>query len=83
MEKINIVDFYQTLSETIEKVVENSETFVIQTDKGNAVIVPEASFNSILETIYLDSQPLLLEKIKCGEKESVDSLISYNIDEEW
>ena len=83
MERVNIIDLHQSLSKTIEKAIEDNETIVIETNNGKAVIVPEAIFKSITETIYLESQPSLLDKIKSGEKENIDSLTLYNESEEW
>ena len=68
---------------SIDKVIEFNETITVNTKKGNAVIISEEEFNSMLETIYLVSQPGLLEKIKKGEKEDIDSMTTYDPNEEW
>ena len=83
MERINISDLHHSLTETIEMSIVKNEAIVVETNNGNAVIIPEATFKSIVETIYLESQPSLLDKIKSGEKENIDSLALYNESEEW
>ena len=79
----NISVLRKNLFNSIDKVIEFNETITVNTKKGNAVIVSEEEFNSMLETIYLVSQPGLLEKIKKGEKEDIDSMTTYDPNEEW
>ena len=79
----NISVLRKDLFNSIDKVIEFNETITVNTKKGNAVIISEEEFNSMLETIYLVSQPGLLEKIKKGEKEDIDSMTTYDPDEEW
>ena len=79
----NISVLRKDLFNSIDKVIEFNETITVNTKKGNAVIVSEEEFNSMLETIYLVSQPGLLEKIKKGEKEDIDSMTTYDPNEEW
>ena len=79
----NISVLRKDLFNSIDKVIEYNETITVSTKKGNAVIVSEEEYNSMLETIYLVSQPGLLEKIKKGEKEDIDSMTTYDPNEEW
>lgn len=79
----NISVLRKDLFNSIDKVIEFNETITVNTKKGNAVIISEEEFNSMLETIYLVSQPGLLEKIKKGEKENIDSMTTYDPNENW
>lgn len=79
----NISVLRKDLFNSIDKVIEFNETITVNTKKGNAVIVSEEEFNSMLETIYLVSQPGLLEKIKRGEEEDIDSMTTYDPNEKW
>ena len=79
----NISVLRKDLFNSIDKVIEFNETITVNTKIGNAVIISEEEFNSMLETIYLVSQPGLLEKIKKGEKEDIDSMTTYDPNEEW
>ena len=79
----NISVLRKDLFNSIDKVIEYNETITVNTKKGNAVIVSEEEYNSMLETIYLVSQPGLLEKKKKGEKEDIDSMTTYDPNEEW
>lgn len=79
----NISVLRKNLFNSIDKVIEFNEIITVNTKKGNAVIVSEEEYNSMLETIYLVSQPGLLEKIKKGEKEDIDSMTTYDPNEKW
>ena len=82
-ERKRLSRMFPSLFNSIDKVIEFNETITVNTKKGNAVIISEEEFNSMLETIYLVSQPGLLEKIKKGEKEDIDSMTTYDPNEEW
>ena len=79
----NVSVLRKDLFNSIDNVIEYNEKIIVNTKKGNAVIISEEEFNSMLETIYLVSQPGLLEKIKKGEKEDIDSMTTYDPNEEW
>ena len=79
----NISLLRKNLFNTMDTVIEYNELVIVNTKKGNAVILSEEDYNSMLETIYLVSQPGLIEKIKEGEKEDIDSMDDYDPDEEW
>ena len=79
----NVSVLRKDLFNSIDNVIEYNEKIIVNTKKGNAVIISEEEFNSMLETIYLVSQSGLLEKIKKGEKEDIDSMTTYDPNEEW
>ena len=79
----NISVLRKNLFTTIDNVIEYNDSITVSTKNGNAVIISEAEYNAMLETIYLVSQKGLVEKIKRGEKEDVSSMPSYNPNEEW
>ena len=54
----------------------------MNTKNGNAVILSEEDYNSLMETLYLSSVPGLVEKIKEGESEPVDEMVNAD-DLEW
>ena len=68
---------------SIDNVIEYNDSITVNTKKGNAVIISEAEYNAMLETIYLVSQKGLVEKIKEGEKENISKMSVYNPNEEW
>ena len=79
----NISVLRKNLFSSIENVIEFNDSITVSTKNGNAVIISEAEYNAMLETIYLVSQKGLVEKIKEGEKENISKMPTYNPNEEW
>ena len=79
----NISVLRKNLFSSIDNVIEYNDSITVSTKNGNAVIISEAEYNAMLETIYLVSQKGLVEKIKEGEKEDVSEMPTYNPNEEW
>ena len=79
----NISVLRKNLFTTIDNVIEYNDSITVSTKNGNAVIISEAEYNAMMETIYLVSQKGLVEKIKEGEKEDISSMSTYNPNEEW
>lgn len=77
----NISVLRKNLFNSINNVIEYNDVITISTKNGNAVIISETEYNSLLETVYLMSQRGLVEKIKEGEKEDIDSMSTYNPNE--
>ena len=83
MAVINISVLRKNLVSSIDNVIEYNDSITVNTKNGNAVIISEAEYNAMLETIYLASQKGLVEKIKEGEKEDISKMSTYNPNEEW
>ena len=79
----NISVLRKKLFSSIDNVIEYNDSITVSTKNGNAVIISEAEYNAMLETIYLVSQKGLAEKIKEGEKEDISKMSAYNPNEEW
>lgn len=79
----NISVLRKNLFSSIDNVIEYNDSITVRTKNGNAVIISEAEYNAMLETIYLVSQKGLVEKIKEGEKEDISKMPTYNPNEEW
>ena len=79
----NISALRKNLFSFIDYVIKYNDSITVSTKNGNAVIISEAEYNSMLETIYLVSQKGLVEKIKEGEKEDISKMSTYNPNEEW
>ena len=79
----NISVLRKNLFGSIDNVIEYNDSITVSTKNGNAVIISEAEYNAMLETIYLVSQKGLVEKIKEGEKEDISKMSTYNPNEEW
>ena len=79
----NISVLRNNLFSSIDNVIEYNDSITVSTKNGNAVIISEAEYNAMLETIFLVSQKGLVEKIKEGEKEDISKMSTYNPNEEW
>ena len=80
---INVTLLRKDLFKTIDNVIQYNDPVIVSTKKGNAVIISEEEFKSMQETIYLISQPGLLEKIKEGEKEDLATMREYDPNEDY
>lgn len=76
----NISSLRKNLIGILDSVIEFNDPVTVTTNKGNAVIVSEADYIAMKETIYLASQHAT---IKEGEKENISSMSSYNPNEAW
>ena len=65
----NISALRKNLFGSLETVVEYNDTITVNTKKGNAVIISEEEYNAMRETIFLASQPGLIQRIKEGEND--------------
>lgn len=83
MPTTNISVLRKDLFNSIDNVIEYNEIITVNTKKGNAIIISEEDYNALLETLALQSDSRVIKKIKDGEKESVDSMTTYNPNEEW
>ena len=83
MSTTNATDLRKKLFETLGNVIEYDEPVVVNTKKGNAIIISESDYNAMVETIFLTSQPGLVKKIKEGEKESPKTMSQYHKGEPW
>ena len=79
----NISVLRKNLFSSIDNVIEYNDSITVTTKKGNAIIISEAEYNAMLETIHLVSQKGLVNKIKEGEKEDISNMSTYNPNEEW
>ena len=79
----NISVLRKNLFSSIDNVIEYNDSITVSTKNGNAVIISEAEYNAMLETIFLVSHKGLVEKIKEGEKEDISKMSTYNPNEEW
>ncbi|MBP3731997.1 MAG: type II toxin-antitoxin system Phd/YefM family antitoxin [Bacilli bacterium] len=83
MPTTNVSVLRKDLFNSIDNVIEYNEIITVNTKKGNAIIISEEDYNALLETLALQSDPRVIKKIKDGEKENIDSMTTYNPNEEW
>jgi len=76
MKNVNITTFRKDIYELLEHTIKYNEPINITTKNGNAVVLSEADYNSIMETLYLYSIPGLKEDIIKGMKEPLDDCVA-------
>lgn len=63
MTNINITSFRKDIYNLLEQTIKYNEPINISTKNGNAVILSEEDYNSIIETLYIMSVPNLKDEI--------------------
>lgn len=66
MYNTNISNARANLYNLVDMAIEDSEVININTKRGNAVILSEVDYNSLIETLYLSSAPLFKQSVVEG-----------------
>ena len=72
---VNATQCRKDLFSILDMAISTDERYIVTTKKGNAVIISEEAYNSLMETIYLLSDPTILDDIEEAERthdEAVD-----------
>lgn len=80
---ISATKFRSNCFNILDNAIISSEPVTVTTKRGNAVILNEQDYNSIMETLYLCSIPGLKESILESKKSSLSELAEYKEGEEW
>lgn len=76
MTNINITNFRKDIYELLEQAIKYNETINVSTKNGNAIILSEEDYNSLIETLYISSVPGLKEEIIEGLKEPLEECVA-------
>ena len=75
MTNVNITNFRKDIYELLERTIKYNEPINITTKNGNAVVLSEADYNSLIETLYIESVPELkyeiLERLNSSDEDYV------------
>ena len=71
----NITNFRKNIFNLLEQTIKFNEPVNISTKEGNAVVISEEDYNSLMETVYLSSIPEQREKIIEGLHTSLDDCL--------
>ena len=66
MTHVNITNLRKNLFDYVNQAVEYNDVINISTKNGNAVMISEEEYNSMMETLYLLSVPGMKEKLEEG-----------------
>ena len=76
MTNTNITNFRKNIYSLLEQTIKFNEPINISTKNGNAVVLSEEDYNSLMETLYIMSVPGLkdeiLERANSKEEEFVE-----------
>ena len=82
MTNTTITHFRQNVYEYVKQAVEYNDVINITTKNGNAVVISEDEYNSMVETLHLMAIPGMVESIKSGLEEPEEELTDAK-DLEW
>lgn len=76
MTNINITNFRKDIYALLEQTINYNEPINISTKNGNAVLLSEEDYNSLIETLYITSVPNLKEELIKRAGDSEDEFVS-------
>lgn len=79
MTNTNATNLRKNLFTYLDSAIDYNDVINVSTKKGNAIIISEAEYNSLLETLYLLSVPGMKERLKEGLNATVDDCEDF----EW
>lgn len=83
MTNTNITTFRKKVFEYVDQAVTYGDVVNVSTKNGNAIILSEDDYNSLMETLHLVSIPGMTERLQEAAAEPVNQCKKYDPDEEW
>lgn len=83
MTNTNITAFRKNVFGFVDQAVTYGDVVNVTTKNGNAVILSEQDYNSIMATLHLCSIPGMADSIKAAAAEPLEDCTPYDPDEEW
>ena len=75
MTNTNITNFRKDIYNLLENTIKYNEPINISTKNGNAVVISEEDYNSIMETLYVMSVPNLKDEIVKRENDNDEEYV--------
>ena len=82
MYNINVTNARAKLYDLINMAIDDNEVVNISTKNGNAVIISESDYNSLLETLYLSSDSVYKQSLIDGKNSPLSECIPES-DVKW
>lgn len=76
MRNVNVTNFRKDIYKLLESAIKYNEPINISTKSGNAVVLSEDDYNSLMETLYLESIPHLKEELLERANASEEDFVS-------
>ncbi|MDR0524172.1 MAG: type II toxin-antitoxin system Phd/YefM family antitoxin [Candidatus Methanoplasma sp.] len=77
MATVNATQCRKDFFAILESAVNNDERYTITTKNGNAVLISEEAWDGLMETLYILSDPEMLDSIKKAEAEYPDGFVGW------
>ena len=71
----NATNFRRNIYGMLEQTIKYNEPVNVSTKDGNAVVMSEEEYNSIMETLYLSSMPATRQEIVEGLQTDVENCL--------
>lgn len=75
MTNVNATNFRKNLFEYLNQAVDFNDVINVSTKNGNAVVMSEEDYNSLMETLYLMSHPGTREEVLTGMQEPIEACV--------
>ncbi len=82
MTNINVTNFRKDIYTLLEQTINFNEPINISTKNGNAVVLSEEDYNSLMETVYIMSVPGLKDEILKRANDEENEFVSEE-EVEW
>lgn len=83
MLKMNVQEFEENLEFIVENIAKSDESLLVDSPKGNVVVLSESSYRSMKETLYLMSQPGLREELMRNKDADPSEFAVYDPSKKW
>jgi antitoxin YefM len=83
MTTMTAAEFQSSFKSSLARVIEHQKRLRVTTSKGNVVIVSEKDYDRLIESLYLSSQPGLVQRIADGNNESTAQMPPYDPKASW
>lgn len=76
MTTVNVTNFRKDIYSLLEQIIRFNEPINISTKNGNAVVLSEEDYNSLMETLYIMSVPNLKDEIIERANDMAENFVS-------
>lgn len=83
MTNTNATNFRQNAFAYLDQAVVYGDVIQVRTKHGNAVVMSEADYRGLMETLYLSSIPGMTESILAAKDEKTGDCQPYDPTEDW
>lgn len=76
MTNVNVTSFRENIYNMLENTIKYNEPINVSTKNGNAVILSEEDYNSLIETLYIESVSGLKKEILERKNDSDEEFVN-------